>query len=104
MQEVRKGMRLVATSKRSMANTLGDLPFAVEGKTGTAQVKNNQQLNAFFVGYNVPDPPVGGAAGGQQIAVLVLVENSLEGSLNAVPIAKDVLNWYYENRIKISDK
>ena len=95
-EEVRKGMRLVATSKRSMANTLGDLPFAVEGKTGTAQVKNNQELNAFFVGYTVPD--VGTSQ--QQIAVLVLVENSREGSLNAVPIAKDVFNWYYWNRIK----
>ncbi len=105
-KEVRKGMRLVATSKRSMANTLGDLPFAVEGKTGTAQVKNNQELNAFFVGYTVPDLPAGASAKAgvgtdqQQIAVLVLVENSLEGSLNAVPIAKDVFNWYYWNRIK----
>lgn len=96
IDEVRKGMRLVATSKSSMANMLGDLPFAVEGKTGTAQVKNNQQLNAFFVGYTVPDA----GTSQQQIAVLVLVENSLEGSLNAVPIAKDVFNWYYENRIK----
>jgi len=94
--EVRKGMRLVAISKNSMANTLGDLPFAVEGKTGTAQVKNNQQLNAFFVGYTVPDS----GTDQSQIAVLVLVENSLEGSLNAVPIAKDVFNWYYQNRIK----
>jgi cell division protein FtsI/penicillin-binding protein 2 len=34
-----------------------------------------------------------------KIAVLILVENALEGSLNAVPIAKDVLNWYYWNRI-----
>jgi len=95
-QEVRKGMRLVATSKLSMANTLGELPFAVEGKTGTAQVSNNEKLNAFFVGYTVPDSQ----AGGPQIAVLVLVENSREGSLNAVPIAKDVLSWYYQNRIQ----
>ncbi len=91
-QEVRKGMRLVATSKLSMANTLGELPFAVEGKTGTAQVRSNQQQNAFFVGYATSENP--------QIAVLVLVENSREGSLNAVPIAKDVFNWYYQNRIK----
>ncbi len=95
IEEVRKGMSLVATSKRSMANMLGGLPFPVEGKTGTAQVKNNQQLNAFFTGYTVPEKP-----SDPQIAVMVLVENSLEGSLNAVPIAKDVFSWYYENRIK----
>ncbi|HUX35495.1 MAG TPA: penicillin-binding protein 2 [Candidatus Paceibacterota bacterium] len=94
--EVRKGMRLVATSKSSQANMLGELPFAVEGKTGTAQIKNNQQTNAFFVGYTVPDP----GTNQKQIAVLVLVENSKEGSLNAVPVAKDVFNWYYQNRIK----
>jgi len=34
-----------------------------------------------------------------QIAILILIENSKEGSLNAVPIAKDVLNWYYMNRL-----
>lgn len=96
-QEVRKGMRLVATSKLSSANSLGSLPFAVEGKTGTAQINNNQQENAFFVGYTSDTPD-----GGPQIAVLVLVENSREGSLNAIPIAKDVLNWYYWNRIKTS--
>jgi len=91
-QEVRKGMRLVATSRMSQANTLGELPFAVEGKTGTAQVSNNQKLNAFFVGYATSENP--------QIAVLVLVESAREGSLNAVPIAKDVFNWYYQNRIQ----
>ena len=33
-------------------------------------------------------------------AILILVERAKEGSLNAVPIAKDVFNWYYENRLK----
>jgi len=35
-----------------------------------------------------------------QIAILVLVEDAREGSLNAVPVAKDVLRWYYENRVR----
>jgi penicillin-binding protein 2 len=54
-------------------------------------VQNNQQENAIFVGYAPCTNP--------QIAILILIENSKEGSLNAVPIAKDVLNWYYENRL-----
>ena len=91
IKEVQKGMRQVVTSPLGTARLLADLPFAVEAKTGTAQVQNNTQENAIFVGYApAPDP---------QIALLILVENSKEGSLNTIPVAKDVLNWYYINRI-----
>ena len=65
--------------------------MCVAAKTGSAQVQNNQQENALFVGYAPCNDP--------KIAILVLIENSKEGSLNAVPIAKDVMNWYYWNRI-----
>lgn len=91
-KEVQKGMREAVTSPLGTAKLLSDLPFEVGAKTGSAQVQNNTQENAFFVGYAPFDHP--------QIAILILIEHSLEGSLNAVPIAKDVLNWYYENRIK----
>ncbi|MBI4086238.1 MAG: hypothetical protein HY433_03305 [Candidatus Liptonbacteria bacterium] len=96
--EVRKGMREAVTSNLGTAHNLADLGFPVEAKTGSAQTNNNEQENAFFVGYipSAQDP----LAGGSQIAILVLIENSREGSLNAVPIAKDVLSWYYRNRIK----
>ncbi len=90
--EVRKGMELAVTSPKGTAYLLHDLPFSVAGKTGSAQVKNNAQENAFFVGYAPTESP--------KIAILVLIENSKEGSLNTVPIAKDVLNWYYQNRVQ----
>lgn len=92
IQEVRKGMLQTVTAQLGTAHLLADLGFSVGAKTGSAQTQNNTQENALFVGYAPADHP--------QIAVLVLIENSLEGSLNAVPIAKDVLNWYYWNRIK----
>jgi penicillin-binding protein 2 len=99
---VQEAMRDTVTMPRGTAYTLHDLPFPTCAKTGSAQVKNNQQENALFVGY-APCPPAGSGAGtsdtAPQIAVLVLIENSRQGSLNAVPIAKDVLNWYYENRL-----
>ncbi|HVN26129.1 MAG TPA: penicillin-binding transpeptidase domain-containing protein [Candidatus Paceibacterota bacterium] len=91
IQDVQQGMRAGVTSPLGTAYTLHDLPFPVCAKTGSAQVQNNQQENALFVGYAPCDDP--------QIAILILIENSREGSLNAVPIAKDVLSWYYENRI-----
>jgi penicillin-binding protein 2 len=92
IKEVQQGMLQAVQSSQGTAFTLKDLPFSVGAKTGSAQIKNNAQENAFFVGYAPADTP--------QIAILVLIENSKEGSLNAVPIAKDVLNWYYTHRLK----
>jgi cell division protein FtsI/penicillin-binding protein 2 len=85
-------MRAGVTSPLGTAYTLHDLPFSVCAKTGSAQIHDNSQENALFVGYAPCDNP--------QIALLILIENSKQGSLNAVPIAKDVFNWYYQNRIK----
>lgn len=92
IQEVQKGMRLAVQSPRGTAHLLSDLPFSVGAKTGSAQIEGNKAENAFFVGYAPFEDP--------KIAVLVLVERAREGSLNALPIAKDVLRWYYEHRLK----
>ncbi len=91
IKEVQKGMRAGVTSPQGTAYSLHDLPVPVCAKTGSAQVQNNAQENALFLGYAPCNDP--------KIALLILIEHSKEGSLNAVPIAKDVLNWYYENRI-----
>ena len=76
------------------AHLLSDLPFKIAAKTGSAQIQGNTKINASFVGYAPADNP--------EIAILVLVENAREGSLNAVPVAKDVLEWYYWNRLVTS--
>jgi penicillin-binding protein 2 len=91
IQIVQSGMRASVATPRGTAYTMHDLPFSVCAKTGSAQIRNNTQENALFVGYAPCENP--------QIAMLVLIENSVQGSLNAVPIAKDVLNWYYQNRL-----
>ena len=98
---VEEGMRDTVTMPRGTAHTMNDLPFPVCAKTGSAQVKNNTEENALFVGYAPCSAGgISAASSTPQIAILVLIENSREGSLNAVPIAKDVLAWYYENRMK----
>ena len=71
---------------------LHDLPYSAAAKTGSAQVQNNAKTNAFTVAYAPYEEP--------EIVILVLVEDAREGSLNSVPIARDVLEWYYYNRIK----
>ncbi|MDP3725003.1 MAG: penicillin-binding transpeptidase domain-containing protein [Nanoarchaeota archaeon] len=115
---VQDGMADVVSSPYGTAYQLNDLPLRTAGKTGSAQVEGNTKTNAFFVGYG----PIGndqdtrnktqeGEAASvplerdsgepkPEIAILVLIEDAREGSLNAVPIAKDVFLWYYENRIQ----
>lgn len=89
--EVQKGLRAAVESSEGTAHKLSDLPLTVAGKTGSAQILGNTKINAFFVGYAPAENP--------EIAILVLVEDAKEGSLNTIPIAKDVLRWYYENRL-----
>lgn len=90
-KEVRKGMEDTVSKPYGTANKLSDLPFRIAAKTGSAQTANNTKINALFVGLAPAHDP--------QIAILILIENAREGSLNTIPIAKDVLGWYYENRI-----
>jgi penicillin-binding protein 2 len=92
IEEVKKGMVETITSPLGTAHLMADLLLEIAGKTGSAQIEGNKFENAFFVGLAPKDNP--------QIAILILVEKARQGSLNAVPIAKDVLGWYYENRMK----
>ncbi len=88
---VQEGMEDAVHKPYGTASLLYDLPVYAAGKTGSAQFANNTKTNAFFVGYAPTKDP--------RIALLVLVEDAKGGSLNAVPIAKEVLAWYYEHRI-----
>ena len=96
IEQVQAGMRATVDTPRGTAYSMNDLPFPSCGKSGSAQIMNNTQENALYLGY----APCGSASTTPQILVLVLIENSKQGSLNAIPIAKDVLNWYYENRMQ----
>ncbi len=91
IKEAQVGMVDGVNMPYGTSHLLADLPMQVAAKTGSSQIANNTKTNAFFVGYAPADNP--------QIAILVLIENAREGSLNAVPVAKDVLNWYYWNRL-----
>lgn len=105
INESKLGMRDAVTEDYGTAHALDTLPFDTYGKTGSAQVENNRKTNAFFVGcadYNSVKAEKITAKENtpREICMLVLVENAKEGGgLNAVPIAKDVFEWYYNNRI-----
>lgn len=88
MATVRAGMR--DTVVFGSARSLNSLPVAVAGKTGTAQWSSKKGPHAWFIGFAPYDNP--------EIAITVLVEEGVEGSTIAVPIAKDILNWYYNGQ------
>lgn len=82
---VRQGMRQTITS--GSAQSLQGAPVAVAGKTGTAQWSSTKPPHAWFTGFAPYDKP--------QIVLTILIEQGGEGSAVAVPIAKEVLDWYF---------
>ncbi|MDD5072104.1 MAG: penicillin-binding protein 2 [Patescibacteria group bacterium] len=82
---VRQGMRQTITS--GSAASLGSLPVAVAGKTGSAQWSTKEKTHAWFTGFAPYNNP--------EIVITVLVERGGEGSEVAVPIVREVLEWYF---------
>lgn len=82
---IREAMRQTVLS--GSAQYLKNLPVEAAGKTGTAQVSGNTRANAWFSVFAPFKNP--------EIVLVILVEEGGEGSSVAVPIAKDVLEWYF---------
>jgi penicillin-binding protein 2 len=84
---IREGLEGVTTSPRgTAAHRFVDFPYAVAGKTGTAQ--NEGELpHAWFIGYLPADKP--------EIAIVAMLENVGEGSTFAAPLFRQVAAAYY---------
>lgn len=87
---IRQGMRDVITE--GSGRKLADLPFTSAGKTGTAECAGcaDERTHAWFVGFAPYENP--------EITFLVLLENGGESYETAVPVAKEVLEWYFNKR------
>ncbi len=85
---VREGMRQTVTA--GSAQSLQSVPVAVAGKTGTAQWSTTKPTHAWFTGFAPYDKP--------QIVITILIESGGEGSATAVPIANEVLTWYFNRK------
>ena len=87
---VREGMRQAV--KWGSAVILNQMPVSSGAKTGTAQTgrKNEEGLDylyswvVVFAPYENPE-----------IVLAVMVEDAKEGSLAVLPVAKEVLEWYF---------
>jgi len=85
IEVVRQGMRQTVTS--GSATSLQSLPVAVAGKTGSAQWSTKEKTHAWFTGFAPYEKP--------EIVITILVEQGGEGSEVAVPIAREVMQWYF---------
>lgn len=82
---VQAGMRQGVLNGSSRA--LQSLPVTSAGKTGTAQFGNQGKTHAWFSVFAPYEQP--------KIAIVVLVEAGGDGNAAALPVAKDVLQWYF---------
>ena len=89
---VRQGMRQTITD--GSARSLQSVPVTVAGKTGTAQWSSTKPAHAWFTGWAPYDKP--------QVVITILIESGGEGSSTAVPIANEVLTWYFNRETATS--
>ena len=77
-------------SGRQLKETGEKFGVSIGGKTGTAQTNEEEKYHAWFVGFAPVENP--------EIVVTVLVEKGGEGYKTALPVAKAVLEKYFELR------
>lgn len=87
---IAQGLRAAVLS--GSARGLALVGRAVAAKTGTAQSGGNQLPHAWLTSYLPYEHP--------ELVLTILVENGGEGSVTAVPIAREILSWYVKNRLK----
>jgi len=85
LEIVRKGMREAVIS--GSARSLSDLSVETAAKTGTAQVSKSKAPHSWFTAFAPYENP--------QIVLTILIENGGEGNSTALPVAKDILAWYF---------
>ncbi|MDO8581905.1 MAG: penicillin-binding protein 2 [bacterium] len=88
IQVIREGMRRTITA--GSAQRLSTLPVAVAGKTGTAEWSTKRPPHAWFTGFAPYDNP--------ELVVTVMIEEGVEGSSTAVPVAAEAFREYFKGK------
>jgi penicillin-binding protein 2 len=87
---VRQGMRDGVTESYGLSKILNDLPVSVAAKTGTAEIGYKDRFNLWssvFAPYENPE------------IVLVVTAEEVNGlAAVTLPVAHDVLGWYFSKR------
>jgi penicillin-binding protein 2 len=89
LKAIQDGLHGVIVSPRGTAGfVFKGFPYSLAGKTGTAETGGpNDISHAWFVAYAPFEDP--------QIVVVVFLENGGQGSYNAAPLARNVLESYF---------
>ena len=90
LEIVREGMRDGVDKPYGLSATLNSLPIEVAAKTGTAEIGQVNHYNVWssvFAPYTDP-----------QIVLVVTAEDVNGLGAVTLPVAKDVLNWYFSGK------
>ncbi len=89
LQIVREGMRQAVTgvnSPQASSVILNSLPVSAAAKTGTAELGNDRFNNWVTVFAPYEDP---------EIVLTIMIENVKGVQAAVLPVAREVLNWYF---------
>lgn len=87
---IREGMRLAVSSPQGSAVTLNSLSVAVAAKTGTAQIYPQKQIYHYWITVFAPyENP--------EILLTIVLEKTKGLQPITQQIAKEILEWYFEN-------
>jgi penicillin-binding protein 2 len=90
LQIVREGMRDGVAQSYGGSAMLNSLPVAVASKTGTAEIGWENHFNVWSSVFAPYDNP--------EIVLVVTVENVSGFGAVTLPVAKDVLGWYFGDK------
>lgn len=93
MEVIREGMRATVTGENSphaSAMSLNLLSEKVAAKTGTAQIPKKDHYHNWIAVFGPYEDP--------EIALVVLVEEVKGVQPATIPVAREVLEWYFNNR------
>ena len=96
LEIVRIAMRRVVHGEKGTGHALRSLPVEVAGKSGTAQVPNRDNDDAWFVAFAPYRDP--------EVALAVVVEGGGGGAAAAAPVARQVLEAYFRNRQPVTGR
>jgi penicillin-binding protein 2 len=94
LQTVREGMRETVLS--GSGRPLNQLQVTSAGKTGTAQVGTQGQLNAWYTGFAPYDHPT--------LAFAILIEGGGESFYSSVPVAEEILRGAFNEPLQPGQK
>jgi penicillin-binding protein 2 len=90
LQIVMQGMRDGVTQSYGLSKSLNNLPVPVAAKTGTAEIGLNNYYNVWSTVIAPYDNP--------QIVLVVTAENVQGLGAVTLPVAHDVLQWYFSGK------